>query len=122
MYGQGHLVPIGTIDLQPQQPYGYMAPAALPPQGVEGMPLPVMPMAVAPQPAHLQQQGALPMYADYHTAASAQVRASLGVHRFRASLHSRQVLHWFAFLHKGHAPTKPGREHCNTCKLPSDAA
>ncbi|CAL8470304.1 g9846 [Coccomyxa elongata] len=63
VYGQGHLVPIGNIAMQPQQQYGYGAPAA---QGMEGTPLPIMSMA------HLQQQGALPMYADYHTTASAQ--------------------------------------------------
>ena len=75
MYGQGHLVPVGNIAMQPQQPYGYMSPAPLPQQGAEGMPLPMMPMAVAPQLAHLQQQA---MYADYHTAASAQVRGVPG--------------------------------------------
>ncbi|BDA44340.1 probable r3H domain-containing protein 2 at N-terminal half [Coccomyxa sp. Obi] len=73
VFGQGHLVPIGNIAMQPQQPYGYIAAgAAVPVQGMEGTPLPIMPMAVAPQPAHMQQQGALPMYADYHTAGSPQ--------------------------------------------------
>lgn len=119
MYGQGHLVPIGNIAMQPQQPYGYVAPAA---QGMEGTPLPIMPMAVAPHAAHLQQQGALPMFADYHTTASAQVRSVLRCTSHQSKSSSMQGSPLLCIhVQQEPAARKPAREPGGRCETINDA-
>ncbi len=62
IYGQGHLVPIGNMAMQP--PYGYMAAAPQPGQGMEGTPMPMLHISHA--------RPTMPMYADYHSAGSYQ--------------------------------------------------